>query len=342
MRVAMYYANADVRLEEQAVPGVGPGDVLIRIRSSGLCGSDVMEWYRKDKVPLVLGHEIAGEIEAMGDGVKGLALGDRVVASHHVPCLACPLCQSGHETACETIRRTTFHPGGFAERVLVPRYNVERGGVYRIPDGVTDDEATFAEPLACVLRGQRRARMEAARSVLVIGSGISGLLHVALARALGAGRILATDVRASRREAALRFGAEAVFAADEPDLPARVRAANGGRLCERVIVTAGAVPAILQGLACCERGGTTLLFAPTDPDVTVPLDVNAYFWRSDRTITTSYAGTPGDHEEALELIRAKRVPVAEMITHRFPLEEAQAAFRLVAEGEESIKVLIRP
>jgi L-iditol 2-dehydrogenase len=342
MRVAMYYANADVRLEALPDPDVGPGEVLIRVRSSGLCGSDVMEWYRKDKVPLVLGHEIAGEIAAVGEGVERLAVGDRVVASHHVPCLACPLCQSGHETACETIRRTTFHPGGFAELVLVPRYNVERGAVYRIPDGVSDDDATFAEPLACVLRGQRRVRMEAARSVLVIGSGISGLLHIALARALGAGRILATDVEPWRLEQAARFGAEATFAANEADLPARIREANGGRLCDRVIVTAGAVPAILQGLACAERGGTVLLFAPTDPDVTVPLDVNAFFWRSDRTITTTYAGTAGDHEEALELIRAGRVPVGEMITHRFSLDESQAAFRVVAEGRDSIKVLIRP
>jgi len=345
MRVAMYYANADVRLEEQPAPEVGPGDVLIRIRASGLCGSDVMEWYRKDKVPLVLGHEIAGEVAAVGEGGEGVdrhAVGDRVVASHHVPCLACPHCQAGHETACETIRRTTFHPGGFCEFVNVPAYNVERGGVYPIPDGVSFDEATFAEPLACVLRGQRRLRMEATRSVLVIGSGISGILHIALARALGAGRILATDVVPERLEAARRFGAEAVFPATEADLSARIREANDGRLCDRVIVTAGAIPAILQGLEATERGGTTLLFAPTDPDVTVPLDVNAFFWRADRTITTSYAGSPADHMEALELIRAGRVPVAEMITHRFGLEEAQAAFRLVAEGTESIKVLIRP
>jgi L-iditol 2-dehydrogenase len=342
MRVAMYYSNADVRLQEMPRPEAGPGEVLIRIRASGLCGSDVMEWYRRDKVPLVLGHEIAGEVAAVGDGVEAIRVGDRVSASHHVPCLVCRHCLAGHETACDTIRSTTFHPGGFAEYVLMPAYNVDRGGVYPIPDGVSYDEGTFAEPLACVLRGQDRVRMSAGRSVLVIGSGISGLLHIAAARALGAGRILATDIEPSRLEAARRFGAETTLPATAADLPELVREANDGRLCDRVIVTAGAVPAILQGLECTERGGTTLLFAPTDPDLTVPLDVNAFFWRCDRTITTTYAGTPADHLLALEMIRAGRIPVAEMITHRFPLEEASEAFRLVAEGRESIKVLLLP
>ena len=342
MRVAMYYANADVRLERMDVPAIGPGEVLVRVGASGLCGSDVMEWYRLDKVPLVLGHEVAGEIAAVGEGVTEWAVGERVVAAHHVPCGDCFLCRGGHETACDTLHRTSFDPGGFAEYVRMPRVNVERGGLHRVPDGVTDEEASFAEPLACVLRAQERARVRPGCRVLVVGSGLSGLLHVAAARALGAGWIFATDVVPYRLEAARRFGADAAFPAHE-DVPSRIREAAGdGRLADAVIVTTGRISAIHDALGCVERGGVALIFAPTDPDAALPLDVNRYFWKTDRTITTSYAGSPADHRLALELIRARRIPVAEMVTHRFGLAEAGAAFRLVAAAGDSLKVIIEP
>ena len=349
MRVAMYYANADVRLEEMPAPSAGPGEAVVRIHASGLCGSDVMEWYRKDKVPLVLGHEIAGEVVEVGSpiepthfsaGVDRLAVGDRVVASHHVPCGACHWCRAGHETVCQTLFTTTFDPGGFCEYVRLPPINVDRG-VYQIPESVSYEEATFAEPLACVLRGQRAAGIKPGMSVLVIGSGISGILHIAWARATGAGRIVSTDVLDYRLDAAKRFGADRSFHATD-DLPARLREFNDGRLADRVICTAGAVPAIEQALSCVERGGTVLFFAPTDPGVTVPVDFNKTFWKRDVTLTTTYAGSPADHVEALEAIRAGTLNVGEMVTHRFGLADAQEAFLTVAEARGSIKVVILP
>jgi L-iditol 2-dehydrogenase len=345
----MYWANADVRVVDLPDPHAGPGEAVLRITASGLCGSDVMEWYRKDKVPLVLGHEVAGEIVEVGppidgthfgQGVTRLKVGDRVVASHHVPCGACHYCRTGHETACPTLYATTFDPGGFCEKVRLPPINVDRG-VYKIPGGVSDEEATFAEPLACVLRGQRRLHLEPGNSLFVIGSGISGILHIALARALGAGRIVASDPLPFRRESAQRFGADAAFDAKD-DLPARLREINDGRLADRVICTAGALPAIAQALACVERGGSVLFFAPTDPGKTVPLSINDVFWKKDVTLTTSYAGSPADHVAALELIRGGTLRVREMITHRFPLAEAQEAFLTVAQARDSIKVIVRP
>lgn len=349
MRVAMYYANSDVRIEELERPTAGPGEAVLRIQAGGLCGSDVMEWYRKDKVPLVLGHEIAGEVVEIGpcldetafsQGCGRIAVGDRVVASHHVPCGSCHYCRSGHETVCPTLHTTTFYPGGFSEYVRLPPINVDRG-VYHIPDSVSYEEATFAEPLACVLRGQRQANLVAGHCVLVIGSGISGILHIALARALGAGWIAATDVLDYRLEAARNFGADAAFHAKE-DLPQRLRKLTGGRLADRVICTAGAVPALKQALACVEVGGSVLFFAPTDPGVTIPLSINEVFWKRDVTLTTTYAGSPADHVQALELIRAGTLHVDRMITHRFGLDQAQEAFLTVAEARNSIKVIIEP
>ena len=340
MRVAMYYNNNDVRLEEMPTPKIGPGELLVKVLASGICGTDVMEWYRIDKAPLVLGHEIAGEVAAIGEGVERYQEGDRVSAAHHVPCNTCHYCLSGHHTVCDTLRQTNFDPGGFAEYIRLPAINVDRG-VYLLPDEVSFEEATFIEPVACVLRGQRMARLEPAQSVLVIGSGIAGLLHVQLARTMGASRVVATDIVDRRLEAARRFGADIAIHAEE-DVPSRLRQVNDGRLADLVIVCTGATPAITQALESVERGGTVLFFAPTSPGVTIPISIKDLFYRNEITLTTSYAGSPADYAAALELIRGRSVRVGEMITHRLPLAQTGLGFRLVANAQDSIKVIIEP
>jgi len=340
MRVAMYYNNNDVRVEAMPTPNIGPGELLVGVMASGICGSDVMEWYRIEKAPLVLGHEIAGEVVAVGEGVGEFKKGDRVTAAHHVPCNTCHYCLSGHHTVCDTLRQTNFDPGGFAEYIRLPAINVDRG-VFLLPDEVSFEEATFTEPVACVLRGQRMAHLQPGQSVLVIGSGIAGLLHVQLARALGAGRVMATDISDYRLDAARKFGADASINA-EGDVPSRLRQLNEGRLADLVIVCTGAASAQAQALESVERGGTVLFFAPTGPGVTVPISINDLFFRNDITLTTSYAGSPADYKVALELIRAGTVRVREMITHRLSLAEAGLGFQLVAQAQDSIKVIIEP
>ena len=340
MRVAMYYNNHDVRLEEIPTPQIGPGELLVRVEACGICGSDVMEWYRRDRVPLVLGHEIGGQIAAVGDGAEDYKEGDRVSAAHHVPCNTCHYCLSGHHTVCNTLRQTNFDPGGFAEYIRLPAINVDRG-VFLLPNEVSYEEATFIEPLACVLRGQRLAHMQPGHSVLVIGSGIAGLLHVQLARALGARCVVATDIIDYRLEAAQQFGADAAIQAKE-DLPSRLRQVNQNRLADLVIVCTGATSAIAQALQSVERGGTVLFFAPTNPGITIPISINNLFWRNDITLTTSYAASPADYTAALELIRAHSVRTREMITHRLGLAEAGLGFQLVADAQNSIKVIIEP
>ena len=340
MRVAMYYNNRDIRVEEVPTPKIGPGELLVRVEASGICGSDVMEWYRIHKAPLVLGHEIAGEVVEVGEGVAKYKVGDRVSASHHVPCNTCHYCLSGNHTACDTLRSTNFDPGGFAEFLRLPAINVDRG-VYLLPDEVSFEEATFIEPLACVLRAQRRAQVEPGKTVLVLGSGIGGLLHIHLAGKLGATRVIATDIDDARLRAATRFGADLALNATE-DIPGRLRKVNEGRLADCIIVCTGAVTAIQQAMESVERGGTILFFAPTDKDVTIPLSINDLFWRNDLTLTTSYAGDYADHMTALQLIHTKRVAVHEMITHKLGLAETVEGFKLVAEAHDSIKVIIEP
>ena len=342
MRVARYYSNHDVRLEEVAVPEIGPDEALLRVEASGICGSDVMEWYRRDKVPLVLGHEVGGVLEAVGKGVERFKPGDRVTAAHHVPCNSCHYCLNGNHTVCDTLRQTSFDPGGFAEYLRLPAINIDRG-LFPLPGEMSFEEATFVEPIACVLRGQRRAGMKLGQAVLVIGSGIAGLLHIHLASMLGAGRVIATDVLDYRLEAARGLGAHATVQAHE-DLPTRVRDVNSGRLADVVIVCTGARSAVQQALGSVERGGTILFFAPTDPGASFPISINDLFWRTDLTLTTSYAGSPADYAAALELIRAGSMRIGDMITHRLGLEDAGLGFHMVAHPQEhnSIKVIIEP
>ena len=340
MRVAMYYNNHDVRLEEMPVPEIGPGELLLKVEASGLCGSDVMEWYRIQRAPMVLGHEVSGEVVQVGAGVDRYKEGDRMVVTHHVPCNACHWCLNNRHTACDTLHQTNFDPGGFSEYLRIPQINVDRG-VFPIPDHVPYEEASITEPLACVYRGQKRANLQPGQNVLVLGSGLAGLLHINLARALGAGRIIATDMVDYRLQAARRLGADTAFPATE-DVPARLREANDGRLADLVIVCTGALPALNQALQSVERGGTVLFFAPTEPGVSLPVSINDVFFRNDVTLTTTYAGAPVDLATALEMIGSGRVQVGQMISHRLGLAEAGLGFKLTAEAGDSLKVIIQP
>jgi len=337
MRAAMYYRNDDVRIEEMPKPKIGPGEFLFKVRASGICGSDVMEWYRIKKAPRILGHEATGEIAEVGEGCP-YTVGQRVFVSHHVPCGECRYCKEGRETACETLHTTNFDPGGFAEYVRVPKINVEKG-VYVLPDDMSYEEGTFIEPLACVVRGQRTARIEKGHTVLILGSGIAGLLHVKLAKSKGA-RVIATDVNDWRLEKAGEFGADALMNAKSYTTE-KLKELNDGRLADRVILCTGAVPAVKQALESVDRGGMILFFAVPKPGVDVMIPIND-FWRNEVSVITSYGAAPRDLKQALELIENKTISVDDMITHVLPLEKVQEGFKLVAEAGESLKVILEP
>ncbi|MBI4062934.1 MAG: alcohol dehydrogenase catalytic domain-containing protein [Elusimicrobia bacterium] len=338
MKVAVYHNNKDVRIEERPMPKIGPGELLIKVMASGICGSDVMEWYRLKKAPCVLGHETSGEVVEAGRGVARFKKGDRVVFTHHVPCNDCRYCKRGFQTLCDTLRATNFDPGGFSQFVRLPAINVERGTL-ALPDSVSFEEATFVEPLGCVVRGFRLARFEPGLSVLVLGSGMAGILTIALAKSLGAGRIVATDISPFRLELAKKFGADAVLPAS--DVTQKLVGVNNGSPAEFVVVCAGAPAVFSQALKCADRGAAILYFAPAEPGQEIPLPIFD-FWHNGTTLTSSYGASIEDLTQALDLIREKRVPVAQMISHRLDLEEAPLGFKLVAEAKESLKVILEP
>ncbi len=339
MKVAVYHNNKDVRIEQQPIPSISDDELLVKVMASGICGSDVMEWYRIKKAPLVLGHEIAGIIEKTGKNVDTFKEGDHVFVTHHVPCNTCRYCLQDEHTICDTLHSTKFYPGGFAEYLRVPPINVDRG-TFLLPDTMSFDEGTFIEPLACVIRGFHKAGFKPAKTMLVLGSGIAGLLHIKLAKALGATTIFATDLSDYRMKLAEKIGADYVFHAKE-NIAEHIQKHNNGRLADFVVLTAGVPSAVHQAFTCVEPGGTIMLFAPTTPGEKIPIDFFSV-WNKQIHITSTYAGAGRDIMEAIDLIASKKITVEDLISHRLPLKEAQKGFRLVAEADESMKVILEP
>jgi L-iditol 2-dehydrogenase len=325
MIVAKYYNNNDIRLEELPIPQIGPGEILVKVKASGICGTDVMEWYRIKKAPRILGHEIAGEIvESQSDKYH---TGERVFVSHHVPCHDCKYCREENQTACDTLHAGNYDPGGYSEYVRVPKINVDYG-VYVLPDQVSYLEGTMIEPLACGVRGLGLIDIRAHHTVLILGCGISGILNIQLAKLTGA-RVIATDINEYRLQKAKEFGAdEARHGAQDLNLKA-----------ERVIVCTGAYAAVEQAFKCIDKKGIILLFAIPNQDIAIPIPD---FWRNELTVTSSYGAAPADLEEALQLIADKKINVQDTITHTLPLQQIQAGFKIVAEARESLKVVLEP
>jgi len=337
MKVAMYYNNLDVRIEEMPIPRINDDELLVKVISSGICGSDVMEWYRIKKAPLVLGHEIAGNIIESGKNVKKFSVGDRVFVTHHVPCNKCRYCLNNEHTLCSTLHSTKFYPGGFAEYIRIPAINVDRG-TFLLPDEMSYDEGTFIEPLACVVRGFRIAKFKPAQSVLILGSGMAGLINIKLARALGASKIFATDINNYRLEMAKKMGADLVINSKE-NIPKIVEKNNDGRLADFVILCTGASAAVQQALQSIEPGGTLLIFAPIKPEIGIPIHLFD-IWNKQIKIFSTYAGAGKDIIDAIEFIRSKKLIVTDMITHKLSLEKAKEGFFLVANANESVKVIL--
>lgn len=335
----MYYRNSDVRLEEQEIPVTGENDVLVKVMASGICGSDLMEWYRIKRAPLVLGHELTGEVVAVGAGVDNVKVGQRVFATHHVPCDECVYCLSGHETACLTFQgKNNFTPGGFSQFLRVSGRSV-RTGLLILPEGMSYETGAFIEPLATVVRAFRAMSLSPGDSLMIYGAGVVGILFVKLAKALGAGRVTVADVNDYRLAAAEQAGADFTVHSAE-DVPAFLKRVNG-RLADRVIISTGALSAAAAAIHCADRGGTVLIFAVAQPGETVAVDFNE-LWRDDIILRTSYGAAPLDNRQAMELLRCGAVDVSDMITHRLGIEHIDEAFRIAAEPTGALKVIIEP
>jgi len=337
MKVARLYDFLDVRIEEAPVPRIGPGEALVRTRACGICSGDVVAWYIRRKAPLVFGHEPSGEIVEVGAGVTGFAPGDRVFVHHHAPCFNCRACRRGEFVQCPTWKKSSIDPGGMAEYFRVPAVNL--ADTLRLPDSVDDEGGALVEPLACVVKSLRRAGEVRDATVLIIGLGVMGQLHVVLARHLGARRILAADLVRSRCEHARRLGADDVIDASAADLVEQVRDLTAGEGAEIVIVGPATSQAIDQGLACAARGGTVVQFMGTQPDDTLRLSTFDFYFRELRLIP-SYSCGPEETRSALDHIAAGVVAPAQVVTHRFPLADAARAYQTAAEDKSAIKTLV--
>jgi L-iditol 2-dehydrogenase len=317
------------------IPTPGPKEMLVKVISCGICGSDIVEWYRLPRAPVVQGHEIGADIVAVGGLVKRYKPGDRVFIAPKIPCGKCFYCVNGHYPQCTEIKERL--PGGFAEYILVPEIFVENG-TYLLPENITYDQSTFIEPLACVVRAQRLAGIQRGGSVLVIGCGMSGLLHVKLAKAKGY-KVIAADINKKKLKIAARIGADGVIDSGD-DVAARLIAENGKK-ADVILLCAAAEQALEQAWKCVDKGGRIVLFAVPGPDKNVIVPIND-FWMKEITILTSYYCGPPDIVEAMKLIESGDITVDDLITHRLPLADIAFGFQLVSDGRESIKVIIQP
>ena len=325
MKTAVYYNNNDIRIEDRPKPEIKDGEILVRVRASGICGTDLMEWYRIKKAPRVLGHEMTGDI--VGSKSDKFKIGQRVFVSHHVPCNECKYCLAGNHTACETLHKGNYDPGGFSEFVRVPEINVENG-TYLLPENMSYEEGTMIEPLACVVRAQRMIAVREGQTVLVMGSGVSGLLNIELAKFKKA-KVIATDINEYRLNMAKKSGADEVFNANEKlDIKA-----------DRIIMCTGAMSAFEQAFKYIDRKGIIMLFAIPNKNISIPVED---FWRNELAVVSSYGAAPVDLEEALGLIKDGKINVRDMITDRVKLGDIQKGFKIAAEAKSSLKVVVVP
>ena len=335
MKVALWHNNEDIRIEEVPTPRPGPNEMLVKVISCGICGSDIVEWYRLPRAPLVLGHEIGAEVVEVGQSVKKFNPADRVFIAPKVPCMQCDYCKKEHYPVCTNIKERL--PGGFAEYVLVPNTLIENGA-YRLPDTISYDQSTFIEPLACVVRAQRLAGVQPGQTVMVFGCGMSGLLHVKLAKAKNC-RVIATDLNVRRLELAAGLGADITLDAAE-NVANQLTAAKDKKV-DVVILCTSAVSAVDQAWQWVDKGGVIVFFAVPGPDKQITIPLND-FWTKEIQILTSYYCGPPDIVDAIELIESGAIKVDDMITHRLPLKDIGTGFQLVMDGRQSIKVIIKP
>lgn len=338
MKAAVYYSQKDIRVENLPIPKIGEDEALVEMKACGICGSDMMKWYLKRRAPLVLGHEPTGIIAKKGKNVKDFDVGDRVFVHHHVACLKCYYCLHGDYTLCEQFHNTHLDPGGFAEYFRVPAPNLQIDTL-KIPESITFEEATFIEPVGCCLRAIKKCGLRVGDSVAVIGSGVIGIIHVALAKIFGASKIVASDIIDFRLAAAKKFGADVTVNPKKENLKSIVEAETNGLGVDVVFVTAPSLEAYEAGLSVCRKGGKLCVFAPTEPKEKLHLSPKELFFLEIQIIP-SYSTSHLETRLALRLIESGRLKLKDLITHRFRLEEAAGAFKTALENKKSLKVII--
>jgi L-iditol 2-dehydrogenase len=336
MQVARLYDFGDIRVEQSARPEVGPDDILVRASACGICSGDIMPWYIRRKAPLVLGHEPVGVVEEAGAAVRGFRPGERVFVHHHAPCFSCAACRRGEYVQCATWRATKITPGGMAEYFLVSAEN--QRDTLRLPDDVADIDGVLVEPAACVVKSIRRSGLKPGETILVIGLGIMGMMHVKLARYRGAGLVIGADLFQTRASRAKELGADVGLVVSGDDLAEQILQVTDGAMADVVIVGPGTARALTTGIAAAGKGATVVQFTATPPEEEMLVRPHDLYFNETRLIP-SYSCGPDDTREALELVRRGVLNARELVTHRFPLARVCEAYDQ-AQKPDSLKVVV--
>ena len=335
MKAAVFQGAGRLDAAEWPRPTIGAGELLVRVRGCGLCGSDIAKIVDPaTPAPAVFGHEVVGDVVDVGDGVLGFAPGNRVVVAHHVPCGECHYCRRASESMCREFKRSHLDPGGFAEYVRVPAPNV-RAATFRVPDHLSDEEASFVEPLACCLRAVERARVQSGDTAVVVGLGSIGYLFVQLLRRAGA-VVIGADQDAARAALARGFGVEAASAADAADL---VRRRSDGRGADHVVITGGGAAVLPWAVETLRDGGAAHYFAGGEGEG-LPVALATLYHR-ELTITTTYSSSPAALSRAFWLLAAGKVDVAGLVSHRLPLARLAEGVELMRR-RQALKVYVTP
>ena len=335
-KVAEYYSNSDIRIKNIKRPTINDREILVRMMACGICGTDVMEWYRKKSAPKVLGHEMSGTIEEIGKKVKSFRVGDRVFVSHHVPCFDCYYCDNDKHSACISLHKGNFFPGGFSEYIRIPEENIKHG-TFVLPENMSYNEAAMIEPMACAVAGQNMMSLKRNDTVLILGSGISGLCHIILAKLKGL-NVISTDISDYRLKMARNFGSDLSMHASTINSD-KIKDFNKGRLVEKVIVCAGSQSAVDNAFEYIDRKGQILFFSIPPNNIQLP---SSDFWRNETSLFFSYGATTHDIESTIDLYKKGKIEFKEMITHEIELSKIHEGFKLVETANDSIKVVVNP
>lgn len=345
MRAAVLEGIDRLVLREVSDPTPKKGEVLVRVRACSVCGSDIRIMHSGNprvRFPQVVGHEIAGEVVAVSQGVTKFRVGERVAIGADVPCGACFFCQNGMGTNCAINYAIGYQfPGGFAEYILLNALTVVQGAVHEIPDNLSFDEASLAEPLACAINGLEMSKLEVGDTLLIIGAGPIGCMMIEMGRSMGATNIIVVQRSLRRLEMAKRFGADYYFLADDPDLEKKILEVTEGEGADVVMVTCASPEAQEMSLRLARHRARVNFFGGLPKDarnISVPSNLIHY---KECMVLGTHGSLPRHHKKALKVMAKNMVHPSWYITHRFPLEEIHQAFQ-VAESHQGLKVVVNP
>ncbi|HEV2389402.1 MAG TPA: alcohol dehydrogenase catalytic domain-containing protein [Nitrososphaerales archaeon] len=338
MKAALVGQMGGVALEDVPEPTPAEGEILVKLRCCGVCGTDLEKVQGVGITTKILGHEAVGEVEEVGKGVTNVSKGTRVFAHHHVPCLSCEICKRGKLTYCLEFAKHNLVPCGLAESFVVPRFNVDRGAVIELPEGLGYEEASFIEPLSCCILGLENARSTGAKSAVIYGAGPVGLMIYKLLKHAGVEKVAVGDVSEYRSSFSRKVGCELVFDASNQEEKEKVIRGTMPDGPELVVVATASVAAFEDATRLAARGGAVLLFGAPKRGATGTLDLARLFLNG-TSVVTSYASSERETRAATRLLADKAIEVTDLITHRFPLSDSKQAFAAAGE-QQCMKALI--